>query len=74
VATILTWVGTIGVQTAVIIWWAAGIDARVSYLEQNFASAPSAERVGRIEERLGSIADNVKDVKQLLQERQARRG
>jgi hypothetical protein len=74
VATILTWVATIGFQSAAIVWWAAGIDNRVTTLEAAYNAVPSAERVGRIEERLGGIADNVKDVKQLLQERQARRG
>jgi len=74
VATIVTWIATIGFQSAVIVWWAAGIDSRVSSLEAAYNAVPSAERVGRIEERLGGIADNVKDVKQLLQDRQARRG
>jgi hypothetical protein len=72
VATILAWTVTAIAQGAVILWWAAGIDSRVAQLEDKFTGVPTSERVARIEERLGGIAENVKDVKDILEARRGR--
>lgn len=59
---------TIAVQTASMIWWAAGINGRVDNLEKQVAAASwQSERIIRIDERLNSVQSNVSDIKNLLQ-------
>jgi hypothetical protein len=58
---------TIAIQTGAIIWWAAGINARVEHLERQFmVTAPYGERIIRLEENVISIREGISDIKGLL--------
>lgn len=72
VATIVTFICAIALQTGGAIWWARGIDQRVSQLEERVVMyAPQSDRLTRVETRLDGIGDDLKDVKALLQYRVA---
>ena len=58
---------TIACQTSAIVWWAAGINARVEQLEKQLQlAAPHAERIIRLEEKVTTIRDGIEDIKKLL--------
>jgi hypothetical protein len=58
---------TIFIQTSAIVWWAAGINARVEQLERQYLlTAPHAERIIRLEENVIGIKDGISDIKLLL--------
>jgi hypothetical protein len=61
-------IGSFLVQTAAIAWWAAGVSQRIIELEKRAdISAPQAERIIRLEEKVGVIHDDVNEVKRLVQ-------
>ncbi len=54
-------------QTVGIVWWAAGITARVDQLEHVAVStAPQAERIIRLETKVDDIKDRVTEIKGLV--------
>ena len=58
---------TLLIQTGAAIWWGARIDSRVEFLErQNVVTAPHAERIIRLEEKVGTIKDGVDDIRMML--------
>lgn len=65
---------TIAIQTAGIIWWAAGINSRVDMLERQVSSAGwQAEKIIRIDEKLANVQMSVAEVKELIKEQSQRR-
>ena len=63
---------TIVVQTVVAVWGASNLWARVGELEREVATlTPQAERLIRLEEKLGSVQATLTEIKALL--RDARR-
>lgn len=57
----------IGMQTCAALWWAAGITARVDVLERAQIDAPrQTERLIRVETKVDSMQDDVKEIKRLL--------
>lgn len=62
-------IATIAIQTGTIVWWAAGINARVEHLERQFVvTAPYGERIIRLEENVMSIREGISDIKGLLRQ------
>lgn len=58
---------TIVLQTGGIIWWAAGINARVDHLEKQFSGTITyGEKIIRLEENVIGIKEGVSDIKSLL--------
>jgi hypothetical protein len=50
----------VAAQTGGFVWWAAQISARVDYLEK---SQVTAERAGRIEEKVSRLGDDISEMK-----------
>jgi hypothetical protein len=48
------------VQTGGFVWWAASLSARVDFLEK---SQVTAERAGRIEEKVSRLGDDISEMK-----------
>lgn len=58
---------TMGLQTAGAVWWASGLSERVNVLEKRAdVAAPQAERITRVEVRIETVIDNLKEIKELL--------
>ena len=58
---------TLAIQSGVFIWWAAGIDFRVTQLEKGDAlRAPQGERIIRLETKVDSVYDRLSEIKGLL--------
>jgi hypothetical protein len=58
---------TIVLQTATIVWWAAGINHEVADLKQRALSAATQpERIVRLETRLDAISDSLNEIRRLL--------
>ena len=58
------------VQTAGIIWFAAGLFYRVEALEKHqSATFPQADRLTRVEVKLESVQDGITEIKKILQSR-----
>lgn len=63
---------TILLQTGGIVWWAAGISARVDQLEKQHVSlSPSTERIVRVETKLEAVFDAISEIKVLLRNSRA---
>ena len=61
---------TILIQTAVIVWWAAGTAERINVLEKQAAmSAPQGDRLTRVEVKLDAVQESVGEIKRLIQQR-----
>jgi hypothetical protein len=61
---------TIVLQTATIVWWAAGINHEVADLKQRALSASTQpERIVRLETRLDAISDSLNEIRRLLSTR-----
>jgi hypothetical protein len=59
----------VGVQTAVVLWWAAGVTFRIDQLEkQAMMAAPQAERLIKLETKFDALIDSVNEVKALLRQ------
>lgn len=58
----------LAMQTIGAIWWAASTTARLDQLEnQAKATAPMAERVIRLEEKIGTVQAGITEIKSLVQ-------
>ena len=58
---------TLFIQTAGILYWAAGLEHRVSTLENWIESNQSTQtRLVRVEERLVSVREGLDDLKQVV--------
>lgn len=58
----------LAMQTVGAIWWAASTTARIDQLEsQAKANAPMAERVIRVEEKIGAIQAGISEIKVMVQ-------
>lgn len=58
----------LAVQAAGAFWWAASTSARVDQLERQVAAAaPQAERLIRVEEKLGGVQSSLAEIKAALQ-------
>lgn len=58
---------TIVVQTVTISWWAASTSVRLDAVERKMeAAAPQAERVIRLDEKVGVIQQSVNEIKAIL--------
>ena len=56
-------VGATLLQTAAVVWWAATMDRRVSDIERQIAIySRDSERLIRIEERLGFLSEQVREL------------
>lgn len=65
---IITIVGLAFIQTATAAWFFSSIDKRVEVLERaQVLSAPQAERLARLEEKVISVQDGVADIKHMLE-------
>jgi len=61
------------VQTGAALWWAAGVNARVEQLErQVISSAPTIERIVRLETKMDAIFSQLADITLIVQ--RVRRG
>lgn len=57
----------LGVQALGAFWWAASTSARVDQLERQVAAAaPQAERLIRVEEKLGGVQASLAEIKAAL--------
>lgn len=59
------------VQTAGAFWWASNQDARLAMVERQLQqaspqAASSVERIIRVEEKVGSIKEDIADLKQMV--------
>jgi len=64
----LALIGTLAMQTIVVVWWAANASARLDALEKKVESAaPQVERLVRVETKVDGLLDSLKEVKSLLQ-------
>lgn len=60
---------TILLQTGTIIWWAAGISARLDQVErQQQSAAPHSDRLTRVETRLEAVQDGINRIERLVQQ------
>ena len=58
---------TLGVQTMVIVWWAATASFRLDQLEHKVEkAAPQAERIIRLEEKLGVVQQGITRIEALI--------
>lgn len=58
------------IQTAGATWWAAGLSARVDFLEkQAIGNAPISDRTTRLETKMEAITDALSEIKALLRQR-----
>jgi hypothetical protein len=63
----LAMIFTILMQTIGLVYWAAGLNFRVEQLEKQMTqNAPQAERVIRLEEKIGVVQDGIAEIKALL--------
>lgn len=64
----LALIGSIALQTVLIVWWASNASTRLDALEKKMdASAPQSERLVRVETKMDGLSDALKEVKSLLQ-------
>lgn len=64
---------SLAVQTGAIIWWAAGITARLEQVErQQAASAPHSERLTRVETRLEAVQSGIERIERLVSQPRAK--
>lgn len=60
-------IGTLTIQTMAVVWWAAGAATRLDQLERQVReAAPQAERVIRLEEKIGVVQQGIAEIKSLL--------
>lgn len=60
----------LAIQTGSIIWWAAGVSARLNQVErQQVLSAPHSDRLTRVEVRIEAIQEGVSRIERLVQQR-----
>lgn len=58
----------ISLQTAAIVWWASGINERVSVLEKRADYfSPQSDRLTKVEAKLESVQDGISEIKRMLQ-------
>ena len=68
VALIITLMITLIAQTATAAWFVARLDGRVEVLEKaQLISAPQADRLTRVEEKLENVKTGISDIKLILQ-------
>lgn len=59
---------TLALQTGTIIWWAAGVTARLEQVERRQeATAPQADRLTRVEVRIEAIQDGIARIERAVQ-------
>ena len=64
----LAMIVTIMVQTGTIIWWAAGISARLDQVERiQQSTAPQGDRLTRVETRLEAVQQGIERIERLVQ-------
>ena len=57
----------LAVQSGTAIWWAARTDTRMAALEaSNAAAAPQADRLTRVEEKIGFVTEGIAEIKRLI--------
>lgn len=62
------------IQSGTAIWWAAKTDTRITALEASkIEAAPQADRLTRVEEKIGFITEGVAEIKRLIQQRPSTR-
>lgn len=67
VALIITIVGAFVSQTVAAVWWVAITSTRLDHLERKMEfAAPQAERIIRLEEKIGVVQQGINDLKMLL--------
>jgi hypothetical protein len=58
---------TIVLQTGGIVWWAASMSERISYLERReTATAPQADRLTRVEVQIEAIREGVGRIERMI--------
>lgn len=63
----LALIGTIVMQTIMVTWWAANASARLEAVEKKVeAAAPQAERIVRLEEKIGVVQQGINELKAML--------
>lgn len=65
IITLMSWAF---IQTATAAWFFSSIDKRVEVLEKaQLVTAPQAERLARLEEKVIAVQDGVIDIKRMLE-------
>lgn len=63
----LAMIFTIAMQTFAALWWASGLNARVGYLEAQYATlAPQGGQIIRLQTQLEGIDRNILEIKNAL--------
>lgn len=59
----------LAIQSGTAIWWASKTDNRLDTLEaSNVAAAPQADRLTRVEEKIGFVTEGIAEIKRLIQQ------
>lgn len=69
----LAFIGAIGIQTLIAVWWAAsfsaGLQARLDYVERQVAVvAPQGGQIIRLETKVDSLNENIIELKNTLKQ------
>ena len=60
-------ISTLLIQSAAILWWAAGVSFRIDQLEKSdIARSTQADRIVRVETRLDAVFMSLDEIKHLL--------